>query len=939
MSESDGGQLRLQTFGTLRLESSQGPVAGPISQRHRLALLALLAAATGRQLSRDRLLGLLWPDSDEHSGRTLLNTTVHAVRKALGSEALRSVGDGLYLDPELLPSDLDWLEQHTRAGNAALAVEVYTGPFLDGFHLPESAAFEEWASATRAEYHRWVHDLLDQLATPVESPDPAARVAWTERLCRHEPHSALAAVRHLHTLAALGDRPAALEFAHEFQERLRLDLDVGPDAEVEAVRQALMREDVTVEPPAISRRRIAWTPKQTAAPSSPAPASARPRQARWLRGTMLGVAAIAAVVALKGPRPPAGPGVSESMVLVMPFVVRGNPELSYFGPGLMDLLAARINGMGALSTVDPAALVEFLTRDSAGSRGELSQARRASASFGADRLVLGTLIEVGTRLELQAGIYDGAGARLGEVHVSGTTATLPRMVNDLTRQLLAEHLRVSGLSLPSLAAQTTDSLAALRAYLQGENDMRVGDIPEAIRHFEEAVRVDPEFALGFYRLGLARNQQPGLPRPWWEREVDQTAARLAARLPVFERELVRTAAMPNGQALPIIRRLVAGRPSSAEAWYLLGMALDRESAARGTSNDEAIAAFEEALGLDPGHYQATRAKAYAVARAGNYERLTELAKQLAAISANDALLARTYLAFGREDQEAMEVVLRELTGAPEPLILEAAAAVTTLTRRPDLARPIYRLLLAPHHGPETRWQVHTRLADLAVAEGRWREARSEIEAADAVLGTRHLGKRARLAFLPFSPVGQVEAEAIRRELLAAFATGHSPEGPGRTIPILAYNAGMISAARADTAGIREAITALASLEGTAHAIRLPLLTRSLEAEIAWIAGEPQRVIALLANAVDPNSNQRFLMARALEAVGRTDEAMQWYRSYPDLSLNATNQLGWRAASLLQMAAIHDSRHDTTAAAAARSEFRRLWQNADPELQHLVGANE
>ncbi len=938
MTETNRVQLRLRTFGTLRLESPDGPVAGPISQRHRLALLALLAAAPGRLMSRDRLLGLLWPENDDHSGRTLLNTTVHAIRKELGSETLRSVGDGLYLDPELLPSDLDLLEQHTRAGEAERAVAVCTGPFLDGFHLPDSATFETWLSDTRAEYHRWVHDLLDQLATSVETPDPAVRVAWTERLCRHEPHSALAAVRHMRTLADLGDRPAALEFAHAFQERLRLDLEVGPDAEVEAFRQALLREPVTVAPPAIARRRLAWTPPQTALPGGAAPATVRPRRARWVPATLLGLAAIASWAWWPRPAIPAGSAPSAGRVLVMPFAVRGSTALDYLGPGLMDLLAARLNGMGTLTTVDPAALVEFLARDSRDPRGDLSQARRASAAFGADRVVLGTLIEVGARVEVQAGIYDRLGTRLGEVRVSGAEAELPAMVNALTRQLLAEHLRVSGLSLPALAAQTTDSLAALQAYLAGEQAMREGKMPEAVQHYEAAVRIDPQFALGYYRLGLARDRLPGLHRPWWEREVDQTAARLAARLPVFERELVRTAAMPNGEALPILRRLVAGRPSSAEAWYFLGLALDNESAARGTPNDEAIAAFTEALRLDPGHHQATRAKAFAVARAGNYSRLTELAEQLAVVSAHDALLARAYIAFGQEDDHGMTQTLQELARAPEPLVREAAAAVTTLTRRPDLARPIYRLLLAPHHPPEVRWLVHTRLADLAVAEGRWREAMREIEAADAVLGTRHLGKRARLAFLPFSPIGQAEAEGLRRELLTAFATGRSPEGPGRTIPILAYNAGMISAARGDSAGVREALTALASLQGTEHAVRLPLLTRSLEAEIAWIAGEPQRVIALLGNTVDPNSNQRFLMARALESVGRADEALQWYRSYPDLDLNAPNQLGWRAASLLRIAAIHEGRQEARAAAEARSEFRRLWRNADPELQHLVDAN-
>jgi tetratricopeptide (TPR) repeat protein len=417
--------------------------------------------------------------------------------------------------------------------------------------------------------------------------------------------------------------------------------------------------------------------------------------------------------------------------------------------------------------------------------------------------------------------------------------------------------------------------------------------------------------------------------------VNRTAARLADRLPAFERELVRTSAMPSGAALPVLRELSRRRPTSAEVWYRLGMALDYESAARGRTNTEAIAALSRARELDRGHFLATRGLAFAVARAGEWSRLQRLERELAAISADDALLARTYLAFGRDDSTAIRAVVTQLRGAHESLIIEAATAVTTLTRRPSHSWGLYLLLTASARPAATRAHAHLRLADLAVAEGRWREAVRQIERAEGATATPYLGKRARMHFLPYSPFSLDIGATLRGEMLEWAARRESPEGVGPSVPGLAYNAAMISAVRGDSAGVREAITVLRSLYGLEDERRAQQLIPSLEAEIAWIAEDAARVVDLLSVVPDPNSNQRYLMARALEQLGRDDEAILWYNSYPDLDANAPGQLGWRAASLIRLGVLHDRRGEPDRARAARQEFLLLWGDADPEMQAAV----
>ena len=62
--------LFLKTFGGLSVDVDGTPGTGAGQQRKTLALLALLAVAGRRGLSRDKVSAFLWPDGDtEHARR------------------------------------------------------------------------------------------------------------------------------------------------------------------------------------------------------------------------------------------------------------------------------------------------------------------------------------------------------------------------------------------------------------------------------------------------------------------------------------------------------------------------------------------------------------------------------------------------------------------------------------------------------------------------------------------------------------------------------------------------------------------------------------------------------------------------------------------------------------------------------------------------------
>lgn len=155
--------------GAVILEGAT-PVSGPATQRHRVALLALLALHA-RPMSRDKLIAYLWPERDSASARNLLKSAVHELRKAFGEDALQSLGDQLALDPARIGCDVNAFERAVATGQLSAARALYRGPFLDGFFLKESGEFEEWAALERARLH----------ALHAAMPAPTAEVAPTPR--------------------------------------------------------------------------------------------------------------------------------------------------------------------------------------------------------------------------------------------------------------------------------------------------------------------------------------------------------------------------------------------------------------------------------------------------------------------------------------------------------------------------------------------------------------------------------------------------------------------------------------------------------------------------------------------------------------------------------------------------------------------------------------
>ena len=109
-------------------------------------------------MSRDKLLALLWPDSEAEAARHSLYQAVHAIRRSAGSDEIFLGGTTLQLNPQLITSDVGEFEEAVETGSHEQAVRLYRGPFLDGFRLESAPEYEQWQDGERVLHARRVRD-------------------------------------------------------------------------------------------------------------------------------------------------------------------------------------------------------------------------------------------------------------------------------------------------------------------------------------------------------------------------------------------------------------------------------------------------------------------------------------------------------------------------------------------------------------------------------------------------------------------------------------------------------------------------------------------------------------------------------------------------------------------------------------------------------------
>lgn len=239
--------LYLLTLGGLSLSDGERILLP--DQRRRLALLALLAVAGERGMSREKLIAFLWSESTTESGRHSLHQLLYYLRRNVHDELLIGT-DPLRLNPQVVSSDLAAFTSAAAGSDATTLLSLYGGPFLDGFFLNAAPEFDEWVEAQRTRLHSMYAAALYRLARAADQDEQhtVAIERW-RALTTVEAFDARAHLGLMRALSAAGDPKGALRHARAYEQLLRskLDEDLSPD--VQAYMLELHAAGVVTPPP------------------------------------------------------------------------------------------------------------------------------------------------------------------------------------------------------------------------------------------------------------------------------------------------------------------------------------------------------------------------------------------------------------------------------------------------------------------------------------------------------------------------------------------------------------------------------------------------------------------------------------------------------------------------------------------------------------------
>jgi DNA-binding SARP family transcriptional activator/TolB-like protein len=882
--------IRLHTLGVLDLRDADGQeLRAVLQQPKRLGLLAYLAVAPPRRFHRrDSLLALFWPELDQEHARAALRRSLYFLRSELGPDIVAGRGDEEVGVAETdLWCDATALDQALAAGDATGALALYRGTLLDGLYVAgASTDLQDWLDRERLRLRDRAGAAAAAVATAAEREGRLGdAVTAARRGVELAADDEAALRRYLGLLDRAGEPSAALRAYEEFARRLAQELELEPAAETRALVEAM-------------RARVERAPARAAGA-----ARGFDHAAAWVSAAS-GVTVTSADSAATG-----APATSVATIAVLPFAIRGDARLAYLSEGMVDLLATKLDGAGDIRTVDPRALLRALEHERGapgdGSAAGTGDGAEIARRFGAGRYLSGTIVEAGGRLRASASLYGLDGAAVASVEAAAAgEGDLFELVDELALQLLAAHGVAPGTRLTRIAALTTGSLDALKAYLLGERELRAGRYFDAMEGFQAALDADPSFALAYYRLAAAA---AGCALPDVAREVADRGAEHEERLSPHDRLVFEAqrawlhGAVDRAEAL--YGTTTGTYPDDVEAWFHLGDLLFHSNPLRGRSAAEAREPFERAVRLDPVHVAAMVHLTRIAAIEGRTDEMLGLIERIlrASPDGDQALAMRALRAWATRDAAAIAAVTAELQQARAITVAIAFADVALYAGNPAGAAELARGFLQVARSSELRSLCHSMLAHLALAAGDLDGMRLELDEAESLDRTWGLEMRALFATLPFVPASDAELRAVRDALEAwdpaeagssaflIFAM-HNDLHPA----IRAYLLGLLELRLGDLPAAAEWLEALAELEASGPLVRN--LTVELDAALAHARGRTTEALARLERArpelwfqltvASPFftlASQRFLRARLLEAVGRGREAAGWYRTMAERS--------------------------------------------------------
>jgi DNA-binding SARP family transcriptional activator len=210
-----------------------------LGARKSVALLALLAVASGQRMSRDRVAALLWEDMPDAQARGNLRQLLAATRRP--APFLEADAGSIGFSAGMVETDFAAFESAiTEDTPAALerAAGLYRADLLDGFSLRDRG-FGDWLTGERERLREHAVQLFLRLMERAAAIGVEPAIRWALRILAVDPVHEPAYRALMELYAAQGRHAAALRQYEQLRETLARELDTRPEPETDALMRRI----------------------------------------------------------------------------------------------------------------------------------------------------------------------------------------------------------------------------------------------------------------------------------------------------------------------------------------------------------------------------------------------------------------------------------------------------------------------------------------------------------------------------------------------------------------------------------------------------------------------------------------------------------------------------------------------------------------------------
>jgi serine/threonine-protein kinase len=425
-----------------------------------------------------------------------------------------------------------------------------------------------------------------------------------------------------------------------------------------------------------------------------------------------------------------------NLVAVAPFDVPDS-RLSLWREGLVDMLSRNLDGAGPIRSVPPTTVIRSWS-----GRADPPSASALGRRTGARLVVFGSLIGTGPdSARLTATALDVADQRpVADIELRDAANRVDRLADSLTVRLLRELGRARRIEVFRTGSLGSTSLPALKAFLQGEQWFRRASWDSALAYYQHAIAIDSMFPLALRRASQVLG--------WQHTAFDSVSNALALRAGALNHGLaLRDSLLTTADSLfatayasipqvqwSVIRRvhavaqeLTRRYPDDFESWYVLGEAHFHLGSPTGTTQRQALEAFDQAIANDSSFAPAYIHAVALALRLDGPEAASRYAKGYLRLKPTDA--AASGIALADRIMEAIRTqpneIPRLLQDASTSALIEALSALRYAADSTESAIQIARALATAPAG-EARWlsrgERERRLGGSLLYRGHLRDA-------------------------------------------------------------------------------------------------------------------------------------------------------------------------------------------------------------------------